>query len=638
MVNVPRRGASPLLEIGSPPPAALVIVNPDMVQAPPEHALQCLFGLTPAEVPVGPGPVSFPDPLVEPFFVLRLGVISNGRLDIFNGEAVEMAPNFDEEIGEPFFIIGRNSGFIGTMTLDNATLTMEGSDDAADEAIGGNVGRDGHGTLIMRNGARLSVNNPDLGNPGAGGSGLTVARSAGSGLLQLESGSTVEMLGESSAIQIGRDGAGTVMMSGESRILVQYTGPAEPSSGGNLTVGRSLSEGSSMTVDDSLVEVSSVNNAARIFVGREGSTAAHLKLTNNAQAFVDHTGPAGSGDAGVVLADGVGSTATMTVDEADLEVTSANDAARIWLGRDDSTGELTVSGASSLIRVAGGTTSSVTVGTEGVGTLTMDAQARLRIEGNGDLQIAREAEALGVVELRDGTDVEVGGIDGDVFVAADFSSFGFSEGGHGTLLVDGASLMLDASLDVDQSADLICGSPASFVGSTGSPTATVEVTNGGVIQTDLARIGTGCRLEGDGLVDAQVIADGGTVAPGTSIGTLRVADLALGGGALEIEVGGNGSGEADGIDVLVDANLDGGLILFRFVDRYLPARGDRVPFLFANAITGIETVVVDYDGAGPGLQLRLEVDAPGTLSFVAVNRARPLPPACERSGRRPPWC
>lgn len=138
--------------------------------------------ILPPPPPPPPGvTVSLPDP----FFSLTVSRNDDtGEFHIDNSTVVEMTPNLVLPIGEPFFIIGRN--FTGLMTIDNATLTMEGSDDVADGGIGGQVGRDGNGALIMSNGARLTVDNPDRGDPGAGGSGLAVGRSAdGVGILEL---------------------------------------------------------------------------------------------------------------------------------------------------------------------------------------------------------------------------------------------------------------------------------------------------------------------------------------------------------------------------------------------------------------------------------------------------------------------
>jgi DNA-binding CsgD family transcriptional regulator len=50
VIPVTRQPAAPLLEVGSTSPAALVLVtDPGTPSAPPEDALQCLYGLTPAE-------------------------------------------------------------------------------------------------------------------------------------------------------------------------------------------------------------------------------------------------------------------------------------------------------------------------------------------------------------------------------------------------------------------------------------------------------------------------------------------------------------------------------------------------------------------------------------------------------------
>ncbi|MEM7255363.1 MAG: hypothetical protein AAF493_28520 [Pseudomonadota bacterium] len=101
-------------------------------------------------------------------------------------------------------------------------------------------------------------------------------------------------------------------------------------------------------------------------------------------------------------------------------------------------------------------------------------------------------------------------------------------------------------------------------------------------------IGDGEVLNGTDPVEGElIIADGGTVAPGNSPGTLIVENFVLAGGTLEIEFFGDDPSEIDRIHATGEAYFDTGTIEFHFMDGYVPALDDILNWFIADG--GIQT-------------------------------------------------
>ena len=125
-------------------------------------------------------------------------------------------------------------------------------------------------------------------------------------------------------------------------------------------------------------------------------------------------------------------------------------------------------------------------------------------------------------------------------------------------------------------------------------------------------------LGGNGTLDYLTVRDGGTVAPGASLGALNVDNSFTmeAGATLSIELGGTGLGEFD--QLLVDgvAVLDGTLDV-DLVNLYEPQAGDSIPFLVAVGGAGGSFDTLDLPGLGPNLEWLIN---PGGISvFLLVN-------------------
>src|SRR5690606_23392118 len=132
-----------------------------------------------------------------------------------------------------------------------------------------------------------------------------------------------------------------------------------------------------------------------------------------------------------------------------------------------------------------------------------------------------------------------------------------------------------ATLTVDQDADTLYAgqitgtgglhkSGAGTLALTGASTytGTTEI-SGGVLRVDgslasAVTVHAGALLAGKGTVGGLVV-NGGTVSPGNSIGTLKVAgDVDFSGGVYEVEL--DATGQSDRIAAAGKATLDGGIV------------------------------------------------------------------------------
>ena len=125
-------------------------------------------------------------------------------------------------------------------------------------------------------------------------------------------------------------------------------------------------------------------------------------------------------------------------------------------------------------------------------------------------------------------------------------------------------------------------------------------------------------LGGEGTLDHLTVRDGGTVAPGSSIGALQVENSFTmeDGATLSIEIGGTGIGQFD--QLLVDgvAQLDGTLEV-NLVNSYVPQVGHSISFLAAQGGAGGTFDTFDLPDLGSNLEWQLN---PGGVSvFLLVK-------------------
>jgi hypothetical protein len=131
----------------------------------------------------------------------------------------------------------------------------------------------------------------------------------------------------------------------------------------------------------------------------------------------------------------------------------------------------------------------------------------------------------------------------------------------------------------------------------------------------------GGEITGIGHLNAMLRVSGGcTVGPGFSPGTLTLGgDLDFEGGTLAVQIAGLSAGLFDVLDVSGKAVFSGGTIEFSFEDGFVPNAGDRIPFLLADDLGGLDKVSFIARGLPGGLDLRLAAGANGLELLVGAT-------------------
>ena len=185
---------------------------------------------------------------------------------------------------------------------------------------------------------------------------------------------------------------------------------------------------------------------------------------------------------------------------------------------------------------------------------------------------------------------------------------------------DNATLNITSGrLDVDQEV---------VIGATNAATAAVNL-SGGTLSSPLLAKGSGGSFNfTGGTLHAEAVMfdlanDGGTIAPGNSVGETAVfGDLTLNSGVLEIEIGGTNFNEYDRLGVHGVTTL-GGMLRVKLVDLgdgvYVPQFGDAFAFLAAFGGAGDMFDAFDLPELGAGLAWAI---SPGDVAiFLAVVSA-----------------
>lgn len=290
-----------------------------------------------------------------------------------------------------------------------------------------------------------------------------------------------------------------------------------------------------VTVADGSVQVTSghVMSSDQGILGSEAGSSSAMTVTGFGSAW--------AGD----LTIGLAGTGRLTVANGGLAFGDTLD-----IGAEvGSVGNAKVTGTGSSIMAA----VELSVGTAGTGTLTIADSGTV---ATPRLLIATQAGSTGTVNVgaARGDTASMGYLDADEVI--------FGEG-DGSLVFNHTSSAYDFDADVSGDGTLaflsgttyLSGDYTDFVGS-------IDV-DGGYLSVDtdtlsvVTRVLDGATIGGTGRLGNVEIADGGTIAPGNSIGTLTVADITLAAGstyAVEVDDEGN----SDLIDATGTATIDSG--------------------------------------------------------------------------------
>ena len=461
---------------------------------------------------------------------LRVGVSGTGALTIQNGGTV------NNTLG----IIGDQAGSAGTATVGGAGSTWTNSSDFY-------VGASGSGTLTIRNGAAVSNVN-----------GFVAAYSGSTGAVTVDgAGSTWTNSGD---LNVGASGSGTLTVS--SGTLNIRNGGAVSNGYGFL--GNDSGSTGVVTVDGT---GSTWTNRGDLNVGAFGTGSGTLTIRNGG-AVSNVYGVLGAdyGATGVVTVDGAGSTWTNSADltvgafgtgSGTLTIRNGGAVSNVYgiLGNDvGATGVVTVDGAGSTWTNSGG----LIVGNSGTGTLTIRNSGAVAASttsianqtgSTGTLNIGAAAgQAAAAPGTLSTASVNFGDGTGQIVFNHTATNYIFapvitsSGTGTGTVRVEAGTTILTAT-NTYTGPTIIDGGTLSVNGSIAHSAVTVNA--GGV-------------LGGNGTVGNTTV-NGGTLAPGNSIGLLTVnGNLSFtAASSYMVEVS---SANADRVNVTGTATLSGATV------------------------------------------------------------------------------
>jgi len=144
-------------------------------------------------------------------------------------------------------------------------------------------------------------------------------------------------------------------------------------------------------------------------------------------------------------------------------------------------------------------------------------------------------------------------------------------------------------------------------------------------QVDLADfVIAGGRLCGNGVLNGNLVVQGGVVSPGCSPGTLRISgDVEFQGGTLQLEIAGTAAGRYDVLQVDGELSFAPGVVLdIVFVGGYVPQAGDSWTMLrVGSAANGMAGLSLQLSGLPDGYALALD----GNGRFAFQTAAIPEP-------------
>lgn len=219
----------------------------------------------------------------------------------------------------------------------------------------------------------------------------------------------------------------------------------------------------------------------------------------------------------------------------------------------------------------------------------------------------------------------------------DFNVRQLHSGSGFVVIDDGAQLTVEKTVHVGGGAQLndpfVEGNPnlqAAFENLSSSGKLTVS--SGGRVSAESIIVHQGGELDGDGgTLTANVVLDGGIIAPGASPGIMNIdGDLEILDGLLQIEIAGTGAGMFDQLNVTGDLIASSGFdIEISFLDSFVPQEGDIFNFLNVDGDSSIFDTpsLIDFSVKGGGFfgnNPQLDF-ASGSLSLISDTSVAPVP-------------
>jgi T5SS/PEP-CTERM-associated repeat protein len=504
------------------------------------------------------------------FFV---GDGGSASLNILKGARVEA----------PSLVAGVAPGGLGNMLIQDAGTAL-----VVARNLG--IGDEGEGSITVKQGARVQLD--------ATGALYLGISNSGRGTLRIsDANSTFD--GRGVVAQIGAAGEGTLQLEEGARFLAR-----------GLEIGKQAgSTGvvkvSSITVPSTSLELQNdlvvgVQGGGRLSINADNAgaliTAESLFIGRNAPGSVEITGKNAAISLRAGVSVGEGKDGTLGIRQGGhLSIVGNFEVAKTK----GILGTVDVEGAGSLIEVEERSNGMI-VGVGGVGVMHIRHGGSVRVPGaaiggglGGSILVEDTGSTLTVTD-----DLFVGGLEG------------FPSGG--TLAVSiGGLVQVGRLLCVQRDGILQLGDGAINIGAAQVPPPRV------------VRVSAGGVLGGDGnLVNIQVVRGlGGRIAPGCSIGTLKIQGNVelLDSSVLELEVAGQSAGsQHDVLSVSGTTTFGGGTIEVHFVDGFAPLKGQGFDLVNVgtNAFGNLPPVTVI--GLQTGFHPQLTLDR-GVLRLTALN-------------------
>ena len=157
------------------------------------------------------------------------------------------------------------------------------------------------------------------------------------------------------------------------------------------------------------------------------------------------------------------------------------------------------------------------------------------------------------------------------------------------------------------------------------------IVNGSIASSSQITVGPGGFLGGSGTLGTMLLQSGGILAPGNSIGTLKVdGDLTLGAGSIyQVEIAGDGT--SDRVDVTGEATVSGGNVSVMALDPEVSYRDGQV-YRILNAAGGVNGTFAAPLTQSAFLDLTLDHQAKAVDLTVKIKSTDPDPEEPEEPG------
>ncbi|QEY32758.1 hypothetical protein EVJ50_11500 [Synechococcus sp. RSCCF101] len=538
--------------------------------------------------------------------------------------------------------IGENSTFNGAVTISGGSLASSGDTELAgpvdwsDGTIAQGSGYFGGGGSFTMSGPLSISGTPSL-------DGITLTHTNSSGASTVASGSTLTV--GNGASLINASGASlTLPVSGTATTSIQSFGSGAPAAGtfsnaGTLTKSGSgsVSIGGSTAFTFNNQGATAIGEGSVLLAGTGGSHPGSFTISNGASLDI-----AGGAQA-LSATSSIGGAGQLSLSGGSL---TSGGASTIDSAVAISGGSLNLTGGSLELRGplnwSGGT---IDGSAPSAGPLTVSGA--LSISGNPDLSGGSliHTNASGISGIASGTTFQVGNgasfsnasgaslsVLANAGTTTSIESFGTGPLAAGSFINDGTLTKTGAgTLEISSNTALA----VTNAGTTSIDAGTIRVDGSEFTQSGLINLDTGTTLsvsgdltnagtiQGDGTVEVifNTLTNNGVIAPGGtgSAGTLTInGDLQQGpAGTLQIELGGTGTGESDGLEVGGTAFLLGNLNA-SLINGYTPADGDQIVVLRSGTSTPPGSITTDLTESIPtGFSSQIDNgSSPSTLSLV----------------------